>query len=179
MMIFIDKKILDKIVLDIKALSETVNNSTYDLSLQIKEKIEEQLDKIPHKDTIKEEILLEVDKRLMEFHKEIADKYFESLANFIRWNKELAIVQYVKDKTGDTELGKIKLELMKPYLDEKYMINRAEQAEKINQTLQSTGELIRKRKQELYDEYIKLQREGKNFNDSKVKYEILQELFGN
>ena len=174
------KKDIDKNNIQLEALTSQVNILTkqiLELHSQLKY-IVEQFNNIPHKDTIRDEILLGVDKRLIEFHKEVADKYFESLANFIRWNKELALVQYVKDKTGDTELGKIKQELMRPYLDEKYALDRANQADKINNTLQTRGEEIRKLKEEKYNQYIKLQREGMDFIAIKAQYDILQLLFG-
>lgn len=171
-----NKGVVDKIIDRLEGLTDTIN----DFIVNIKHYIDKKIDGVPIIDNqrIKDEIMIEVNKQLNIFHKEIADKYFESLANFIRWNKEISLVSLLQGKTGDIELGKVKQELMKPYLDEKYKEDRANQTEKINQLLQTKGEEIRKLKDEKYNEYIKLQREGREFNTIKAQYDILQLLFG-
>ena len=124
-----------------------------------------------------EKIELRVDKKLVEFQKEIADKYFEQMNAFLRWNKEIALVSCMNGK--DPNINGLKRELMKPYLDEKFAVNKAAEAEKINQILKTQGEQIRENRENLYRDFLKAEREGKDpvlTQTLKAKLDTLDEI---
>jgi len=120
---------------------------------------------------------MKVDRKLIEFHKEFTDKYFDNLNAFLRWNKEIALVSYMGGK--DPDIAVLKRELMKPYLEEKWATNKAIEADRINQILQSQGEQIRQKRENLYQQYLKVERENKDLKliqTLKAKLEILDEI---
>lgn len=121
-----------------------------------------------------EKLKVEVDKKLIKNHQEYSDKLFEILASFLRWNKEISLVSYLGGKEPD--LKKLKLELMRPQIEEGWAKTNAEQAEKINKALESKGEKIRNAWEKYKDEKLTLEREQKDTSLVDAKLEILDIL---
>lgn len=143
-----------------------------EINNKLKETLEELL--IPKINKI-DEMELKVEKRLAEFHKEIIDKYFNSINTFMRWNKEISLVSHLEGKNPD--MTKLKQELMKPYLDDKWRSEKVNNANKINEILNSKGEEIRKKRETTYQEYLKADREGTgNREELKIKLETIDEI---
>ena len=100
-----------------------------------------------------------IDLRLSDFRKEMADKYFEAMNNFIRWNKEMVLVASLTNK-GDKGLGELKREIMAPFLKDKIDQDKAVKADKINEALNSKGGELLYELGQMKDECLKLGREG-------------------
>jgi len=75
-----------------------------------------------------------------------------------------------------------KKECQKEYramLEEKWKVDKAQKALKINEILQTKGEEIRRKREELYNAYLKADRMNKEIaKELKAKVEILDEIFG-
>ncbi len=144
--------------------------------LSFERKINTELSEVDKRVKEFEQIEMKVDKKLIDFHKEFIDKYFDNLNAFLRWNKEIALVSYIGGK--DPNISNLKRELMKPYLEEKWSIEKAKQAEDINKVLNSKGEEIRKKREQLQSDYLEADRKGRK-DDAliyKAQYEILDRI---
>jgi len=162
-----------KVLFELKKLQTEFNSFKDSLYHTYGHKLSEVEDRIDYLDKIE----LRVDQKLVEFQKEIADKYFEQMNAFLRWNKEIALVSYMNGK--DPDINGLKRELMKPYLDEKFVANKAEEADKINQILKTQGEQIRSKRETLYRDFLKAEREGKDpvlTQTLKAQLDILDEI---
>ena len=109
-----------------------------------------------------------IDDKLSEFRKEMADKYFESLNNFIRWNKEMVLVQSLSNN-GDKGLGRLKREIMSPFLKDKIDQDKAMKAEKVNEVLASKGGELLYELNQMKDEHLRLEREGNHQGAESLK----------
>ncbi len=117
---------------------------------------------------------IEVDQKLIKNNQEYGDKLFEILSAFLRWNKEISLVSYLGGK--ELDLKKLKLELMRPMMEEGWSKTNAEQADKINKALESKGEKVRQAWEKYREEKLRLEREGKDTRLVNSKLEILDVL---
>ncbi len=88
-----------------------------------------------------DKLKIEIDQKFIKNNQEYSDKLFEMFAAFLRWNKEISLVSYLGGKEPD--LKKLKLELMRPMMEEGWNKTNAEEAERINKALESKGERVR------------------------------------
>ena len=121
-----------------------------------------------------EKLKIEVDQKLIKQHQEYTDKLFEILSAFLRWNKEISLVSYLGGKEPD--LKKLKLELMRPMMEENWNKTNAEQADKINKALESKGEKVRKAWEQYKDDLLVAEREHRDTKEIKAKLEVLEKL---
>lgn len=121
-----------------------------------------------------DKLKIEVDQKLIKNHQEYSDKLFEILSAFLRWNKEISLVSYLGGKEPD--LKKLKLELMRPMMEENWNKTNAEQSEKINQALESKGEKVRQAWEKYKDEKLSLERTKQDTKLVDAKLEILNIL---
>jgi len=115
-----------------------------------------------------------IDKKLIDFYKEFTDKYFENIAAFINWNKDIALVAHLDKK--DLNIDKLKQSLMKPFVEEQWKETNAKKAIAINNALSSKGEKVRLAWEKYRDEKLKLEREQKPTTYVDAKLEVLNVL---
>ncbi len=84
------------------------------------------------------------------------------------------LVNYLIGKEND--LKKLKIELMRPVIEDNFLEGNAKQAERINQALASKGDKVRKAWEKYKDEKLTLQRENKDTKLVDAKLEILDIL---
>ena len=144
---------------------------------KIREELKGKIDKIDELES--QYIVLEnkLDKKLNDFYKEFTDRYFETLSTFLRWNKEITLVDHLS-KGGDINLSRLKKELERPMVEEEWAKKHAQETTKINQALSSQGEKIRKAWERYKDEKLSLERQGKDTKFVDAKLEVLNVLMG-
>ena len=74
------------------------------------------------------------------------------------------------------ELPFIKNELLRPYIEQQRLNDNSVEAERINIALKSKGEKIRRAREQYKEDFLKLEREGKDTDLVKAKLEILDKL---
>ncbi len=169
------KKEFENLRQEIKGYIENEITSLRDnLSEQFVNSILENKNKLNDFDLRFQQLEVKLDKKLIEQHQEYSDKLFEILASFLRWNKEMSLVSYLGGKEPD--LKKLKLELMRPQMEENWAKTNAEQADKINKALESKGEKVRQAWKKYKDEKLALEREHKDTSSVNSKLEILNIL---
>ena len=120
-----------------------------------------------------------VDKKLAEFERQIADKYFDTLEKIFRCNKEISLIQTLSNQVGEKDLAQLKSALLQPVLEAKWDAKKKDNANKI----ESGGMVIVKRMEELHNEIIVKERGGQDVSKLKeqmksfewIKKEILHE----
>ena len=122
----------------------------------------------------------ETDSKLNDFYKEFTDRYFENLAAFMRWNKEISLVSHFT-KGKDLDLTKLKTHMEKPIHEAGFMKQNAHDAMRINEALASKGEKVRKAWESYRDEKLALERQGDKVDKVRLaivnaKLEVLNKL---
>ena len=107
-----------------------------------------------------------VEKRLIAFHKEISDKYFNSLESIFKMSKEIALIDALSDRLKDKDFSDFKAKMMQPFLESRWAEKKKQDAEKI----ESSGERIISRKKILQDRLLEDERHGRDV--TKLKEEI-------
>lgn len=95
---------------------------------------------------------------------------FNELLKVVR----IGLVAYLTGKEGD--LRKLKLEILRPILEEQWKEKSAEEAEKINRALESKGEKIRKAWEGYKEDLLEAEKTGKPTETIKAKLEVLNKL---
>lgn len=115
-----------------------------------------------------------IDKKLIDFYKEFTDKYFENIAAFINWNKDIALVAHMDRK--DPAIDKLKQSLIRPFVEDGWKETNAKKSQAINNALNSKGEKVRQAWERYKQEKLKLEREQKNTAFIDAKLEVLNIL---
>jgi len=142
---------------------EELNNSIKSLAPKINEIEQKQVD-----------FENKIDKKLIDFYKEFTDKYFENIAAFINWNKDIALVAHLGRQ--EPTIDKLKQSLMRPFVEEGWKENNAKKSIAINKAIESKGEKIRRAWENYKQEKLKLEREHKTTAYVDAKLEILNIL---
>ena len=132
------KKILEMIK---NCIKDEISSLKYFLDEKFSANILDNKNKLADFDLRFQQLEVKLDKKLIEQHREYSDKLFEILASFLRWNKEISLVSYLGGKEPD--LKKLKLELMRPQMEENWAKTNSAEAERINKALESKGEKVR------------------------------------
>ena len=168
------KKLEERIAKEIEVLKELFNNNQKEIKDEFIIILKKHDGNISDLSLAFDRLKIEVDQRLIKNNQEYSDKLFEILSAFLRWNKEISLVSYLGGKEPD--LKKLKLELMRPMMEENWNKTNAEQVEKINEALESKGEKIRQAWEKYKDEKLALEREKKDTKFIDAKLEILNIL---
>ena len=118
---------------------------------------------------------IDIDSKLMAFRKEmieeIASKFFDTLDKVFRTSKEISLIATLIN-TNSTELGVLKSQLLKPYVEAKHREERIKKGEEIV----NKGQKIIETRNNLYEEMIEKQRKGENIFNLKFKIEVYDEI---
>lgn len=144
------------------------------LSNELSDRVSDNAKKLTDFDLRFQQLEVKLDKKLIEQHREYSDKLFEILASFLRWNKEISLVSYLGGKEPD--LRKLKLELMRPQMEENWGKTNAVEADKINKALESKGEKVRQAWLKYKDDKMSLERAKQDTKLVDAKLEVLDIL---
>ena len=167
-------KLEERIAREVSGLKEAINNSSKEFKDEFLVVLKKRESSIGDISLAFEKLKVEVDQKLIKQHQEYSDKLFEILASFLRWNKEISLVSYLGGKEPD--LKKLKLELMRPQMEENWAKANAEEADRINKALESKGEKVRRAWEKYKDEKLALGREKRDTSMVDAKLEILNIL---
>ena len=84
------------------------------------------------------------------------------------------LADYLLGKEPD--LKKLRIELMRPMLETTWDKNHAQEAEKINKSLESKGEKIRRAWEQYKEDLLEAEKKGKDVSLIKAKLEVLDKL---
>lgn len=132
-------------------------------------------------DGLKKEIsLIEVntEKRLVQFHKEITDKYFSTLQDIFRASKEISLIDSLAKSIDDKELAKLKISLMQPLIDARRLETNKQKATQAEENLKSKGALLLEERNALHERYLVLNREKKDTLFIEGQLKVLNAIIG-
>ena len=113
--------------------------------------------------------------KLVDFRREVLDEitkqFFDTLDKIFRTSKEISLIATLIN-TNSTELGQLKSQLLKPYIDAKHREERIKQGEEIV----NKGQKIIETRNKLYEEAIERQRKGEDVNKLKQRIEVYDEI---
>ncbi len=98
------------------------------------------------------------ERRLIEFHKEITERYFETLDKIFRFNKEISLIDTLARQTNDKDFALLKSAFMQPVLQARWDDKRKKDGAKIL----SKGEEIILKQKELHKEILEKEKAGEN-----------------
>jgi len=119
---------------------------------------------------------IEIHKKLNNSHTEYSNKLFEILSSFLRWNKEISLVSFLGGK--EPNLDKLKRELLRPMNESNWAKTNADEAERINKALESNGEKVRKKRQDIKEKLLAEERQGKDTTITKQHLDFLNSIIG-
>lgn len=134
--------------------------------------------KLPNIDIEFNKLKNEIEKRLIEFHKEITDKYFETLEKILRVNSESSLITALAHQVNQKDLSNLRSVLLKPFLEEKWKNEEIQKGFDVDKKLTTLGQQLIKMRKNLYDEMLIKEREGEDINEIKGKVEILNYIIG-
>lgn len=106
------------------------------------------------------------DKRLVEFSKEITDKYFSTLERILRVHTESSLVTALAHQVNQKDLNNLKSSLMQPFLEARWENEKKEDGKKII----NKGEKIIEERNRLYADMLQREKQGENID--KIKEQL-------
>lgn len=123
---------------------------------------------------LKKKLAIDTEERLVQFHKEISDRYFNSLENIFRFNKEVGLIDKLCGSVKDKDFADLKAQLMQPLLESRWKEKEIVDGQRI---LNKGQEVIQK-KNALHNEIIQLEKQGKDVAALKHKLIAYNEVMG-
>lgn len=119
-------------------------------------------------------IVNDVEKRLIEFHKEIMEKYFQTLEKILHFGKEISVIDSLAHRVNDQDLENLKRTIMQPIIEARYK----EEANKVDDRVKSFGNEILNRRKELHETMIKKERQEEDVTNLKEQIALLDWVIG-
>ena len=160
----------NKVECIIKALDEKADSHQVELNTNSIINVEQRskdrdTDLKKHVENEIEKLKIEVSRQLVEFHKEITDKYFYTLEKILRVHTESSIVTALAHQVNEKDLNNLKSSLLQPFLQAKWDNDKAEKGQKIL----NKGVAIVEERTRLHNEILALERQGMNVNNKKER----------
>lgn len=166
-------KIIDKLVsAKAKEIKDDIDKKVYDCERNIANKVYEVISRIDSKfaeiksqtkDDFREfkdalgNVKNEVDTKLIEFHKQITDKYFQTLEDIFRYNKEISLMNQLAKHIDDKDLAQLKTQLLQPVLEARWAKEKKEKGEAI----EKNGEWVIEKRQRLHNQMLQMEKQTK------------------
>lgn len=109
-------------------------------------------------DLLKKQASVNTEERLVIFHKEISDRYFNTLENIFKFNKEIALLDKLASQVSDKDFDGLKAQLMQPLLESRWKEKEISEGQKIV----NKGQLILRQKIDLQETIIQEEKQGKD-----------------
>lgn len=166
---------IEKLKEELNKLGREVSN-LHDMCLEIKnrqDRIEES--QRLNTETVNNQIevlKIGVQKDLVEFHKELTDRYFDTLERILRVHSESSLVTALAHQVNEKDLNNLKSSLLQPFLEAKWAKDRQEKG----QGIINKGEEIIKEWERLHEEIITKERGGFDFSKEKIQWDVLDKI---
>ena len=113
------------------------------------------------------------EKRILAFHKEVSDKYFASMENFMSRQREISLIHTLAGQIKDQDLVKLQVALLQPIIENKNKQEKKEVSEKIDNIIASKGNKILEQRDTLHNEYLVRNRNKQDTRDIESKLAVL------
>lgn len=120
----------------------------------------------------------EVERRLIEFHKEVTDKFFGTIEKIFRWNKEITLIEKLAGNIGNEDFNKLRTALLEPVIKAHQEADFKTKADGITKKVESQGEVLLKLRQQTYDKFIEAERKEQPTEFLKGQLDILDKTIG-
>jgi len=110
----------------------------------------------------------DIEKKLIEFHKEITERYFETLEKIFRLNKEISLINTLAGQVKDKDFADLKAQMMQPLLEARWAEKRKEDGQKII----NNGEKIILQRQALHNEMLLMEKKGQDISKMKEQLKV-------
>ncbi len=101
--------------------------------------------------------------RLIEFHKEITNKYFEALEKIFRLNKEVSLINTLANQVSKKDITALNAGLMQPILAARWK----EQEEHNGEKIMNKGERVIDKRKSLHEDILMKEKRGIDVKDLK------------
>lgn len=163
---------------DVEQLSDKINERIDNFCRQITEEFLKTLKHIDDVKTSNQNFKDETSKRIDILHQEIAVKYINAVEKLIQSSKEISLIDILIKQTDSKDLVNLKRSIMQPILEERIKEDNKKKGQEIEKEIQTKGELLLLEKKTLHEQYLKLQREGKDTKYIEGQLNILNKMIG-
>jgi len=123
-----------------------------------------------------ERLKIDMERRLVEFHKEISDKYFQGLENIFKYTREIQLIDNLSKNTNGQDFKALRSALMQPLLDYRYKMEREQTGAQIDKFVDAKSTDLVTQRDKIHNEFIIVQREGRDTKFLEGKLEILNQI---
>ena len=156
---------IDNLSNNVEKIKNALDIKFTDEILRVKDMIEHQKVIVESSnDTERSKLESNVETRLIEFQKEIANRYFDSLDKILRTSREMTLINSLSGNNGK-DVG-MEAKLMQPILENRWKEKKEQDANKI----ESAGERIITKRNKLHEKILIDERHG--LDVEKLKEEI-------
>ena len=114
--------------------------------------------------------------RLDTFHKEISDKYIKAIENLVQTTKETMLIDTLIKQVNEKDLDNLKRTLIQPILEERWKEEKEKKVKETEEVLKSRGQKILEMRNDMYQRFLRLDREGKDTTLLKAQLELLDKI---
>lgn len=160
--IYLEKRFLDLSTKLSSTATADMNSKLANFNLEMNNKVER--------------LKVDIDKRLVEFHKEITDKYFKGLENITRQMREISLIETLASQMKSEDLQKLETALMQPVLSQQWEKEKQEEIDKADKTIKSSGQKLINLKNKLHNEYLVLNRSKQDTQAIEISLKVIDEI---
>ena len=120
----------------------------------------------------------EVETRLLQFHKEITDRYFSALEKILRVHSESSLITALAHQVNQKDLTNLRSALLKPFLEEKWRQDEIDKGLRTDENIRVSGQQLVQLYKQLSEEILEKERKGEDFSEIKGKLAILNLVIG-
>ena len=103
-------------------------------------------------------IINNVELSLIGFHKEITDRYFDTLERILKVHTESSLISALANQIGKKDLDNLKSSLLQPFLEAKWEKEKEEKGQRIV----NKGVLIIEERNSLHNEILQKEKQGED-----------------
>lgn len=123
-----------------------------------------------------ERIGIEFERRLVEFHKEISDKYFQSLESIFKYTREIQLIDSLSKGSNGSDFKALRSALMQPILDYRYKMEKEHTAMHLQKGLENKYTQLIDERNKLHNDFLVAQRHGKDTTFMQGQLDILNKV---
>jgi hypothetical protein len=114
----------------------------------------------------------ELERRLIEFHGEVTERYFDTLEKIFRLNKEISLINTLAGQVKDKDFADLKAQMLQPLLEARWKDKEKSDGEKIV----NKGQHIILERKKLHDEMLLEEKQGKDVKDKKEQLKAFDKI---
>ena len=119
-----------------------------------------------------------VEARLIDFHKEVTDRYFGTLERVYRYTKEITLIDQLANSIKDKDLLNLKRMMMAPMIEARKADYEKGIGDKIDEVVKTQGQKLLDLRNALHEEMIVKERKEQPIAGHKAKIELIDKIIG-